>query len=191
MKTPPAAAPMPGLWWPHLQQEARPPARGQTKRRSAMKRLSLVAALVSGALLAGCARFQHQASEPEPHGLINVAEYSSASRDHGAVARIDGIPVRAGREYRVVPGEHRVTVLFLEPEVKTYNRVGVSLVSKAPRTRRTGLRHRMATSPQAARAGIPSDCSPPPTPPSSCAPGTSTSPSRSSPVGTMTWTGTT
>jgi hypothetical protein len=132
MKIPLAATLMPELWWPHLQQEARPRARGQTRKRSAMKRLNLVAALVSGALLAGCTRFQHQASEPEPHGLIHVAKYSSASRDHGVVTSINGKTVRAGREYRVVPGEHRVTVLFVESEMKTYNTFGFSLFGTAP-----------------------------------------------------------
>lgn len=70
-------------------------------------------------LLAGCAHFEPQTSELEPHGLVTVVEPLEYAGEAGVVKRLDGLPVRAGQTYRVKPGEHTVIVKFVETVVET------------------------------------------------------------------------
>lgn len=97
-----------------------------------MKTASLVALAIGSVLGVGCARFQHQTAETEPHGLICLAEYADPQSGRGVVERVDGLPVRPGHEYRVTPGDHAVTVVFVDTVTDTYEPVGFSMGSARP-----------------------------------------------------------
>ena len=70
-------------------------------------------------LLAGCAHLQHQTSESEPHGLVTVVKTLDSPDELGVVQSLDGLPVSAGRGYRVRPGVHTVIVRFVETVIET------------------------------------------------------------------------
>ena len=76
-------------------------------------------------LLAGCARFEHQTNESEPHGVVVVIAAPSDFPDSPVVKKLDGLAVRAGRTYRVKPGEHEVTIRMVERGVTTYKPMSV------------------------------------------------------------------
>ena len=76
--------------------------------------------MVFGALLpVGCAQFDHQTTESEPHGLIAIP-----ARDIGPglpyVKKIDGLAVTPGREYRVKLGVHQFVASWASSEVNHY-----------------------------------------------------------------------
>ena len=70
-------------------------------------------------LLAGCAHFEPQTSELEPHGVVAVVKPLDFAGEAGVVKKLDGLAVRAGRTYRVKPGEHTVVVRFVETVIET------------------------------------------------------------------------
>lgn len=78
-------------------------------------------------MLAGCAQFQHQTSEAEPHGLVKIAPSGNAASPFGLVKKLDGLPVSAGRSYRVKPGFHDVSVETVETVVESSTRASVTL----------------------------------------------------------------
>jgi len=63
---------------------------------------------------AGCAAFDHQTLENEPHAVIHVVNENTSSFDYWTVARIDGLPVRFRKVFRVRPGEHEIVVRVSE-----------------------------------------------------------------------------
>ena len=79
-------------------------------------------------LLSGCARFQHQTREAEPHAVV-VIGVGAGRHDGAIVRRIDGLPVRPGREYRMTPGQHQLTLMVFE-EIDQTTRMGVHLGAK-------------------------------------------------------------
>ena len=70
-------------------------------------------------LLAGCAHFEQQTGELEPHGLVVVVKPADFVGEVGLVKRLDGLAVNAGQTYRVKPGEHTVVVQFTEAVTET------------------------------------------------------------------------
>ncbi len=70
-----------------------------------------------GVALLGCATFNHQTTELEPHALITVVR--PAENQPGVLKSLDGLPVSAGRTYRVRPGSHAVVVGFTELVTET------------------------------------------------------------------------
>ena len=87
-----------------------------------------------GLLLAGCAQFQHQTAESEPHALVTIAQPENYPGPHGAVQSFDGLPVSAGKTYRVKPGTHAVVVQHVETVVQSGSPVKTTLfqVGNAP-----------------------------------------------------------
>jgi hypothetical protein len=81
----------------------------EKKPMQKIKPLAISAVLV----FTGCASFQDQTSSAEPHGIVVVADQSDVPGDVGRVKKLDGLPVSAGRAYRVRPGRHEVTVQFV------------------------------------------------------------------------------
>ena len=72
--------------------------------------------LLSGALL-GCATFDHQTTEAEPHALITVLR--PPENHPGVLKSLDGLPVAAGKTYRVRPGQHAIVMGFTELVTET------------------------------------------------------------------------
>jgi antitoxin component YwqK of YwqJK toxin-antitoxin module len=70
-------------------------------------------------LFTGCASFQHQTSETEPHALVIVTQERDVP-EQPTVIQIDGLPVRPYREYRVTPGEPEVIISEMVRFDKTY-----------------------------------------------------------------------
>lgn len=62
---------------------------------------------------AGCAGVQHQTGESEPYGLVRIVKPTDYAV-HLRSARLDGSRVSVGRDYRVKPGEHLVTIKVVE-----------------------------------------------------------------------------
>ena len=84
------------------------------------------------ALLAGCAHFEQQTSELEPHGLVTIVKPLDFSGEAGVVKKLDGLAVRAGQTYRVKPGEHTVIVQFVETGIETSKPVTLLGVGNPP-----------------------------------------------------------
>jgi hypothetical protein len=80
-----------------------------------------------GLLLAGCAQFQHQTGESEPHALVTVVKPGNSPGPFGEVKSLDGLPVSAGQAYRVKPGTHTVVVQFVETVTETSQRYTATL----------------------------------------------------------------
>lgn len=76
-------------------------------------------AILLCALVTGCASFEHQTTELEPHALITVVRPWDSSTQPGVLKSLDGLPVSAGKTYRVRPGPHAVVVEFTELVVET------------------------------------------------------------------------
>lgn len=89
--------------------------------------LNLAAIFFSGILLAGCAHFQHQTSEAEPHGLVTIASSGGTQGPRGEVMKLDGLPVRSGQSYRVRAGDHAVQVDIVELEIESAGPMTVTL----------------------------------------------------------------
>jgi hypothetical protein len=70
-------------------------------------------------LLAGCAHFESQTSDAEPHGLVEIVKSLNYAGDVDVVKKLDGMPVRGGQTYRVKPGEHTVVVKLVETVSET------------------------------------------------------------------------
>lgn len=80
-----------------------------------MKTRPLHPSLALLATLVGCATFEHQTTETEPHALISVFKPRDATLLAGVLKSLDGKPVRAGQTYRLRPGQHEVVVEYKEP----------------------------------------------------------------------------
>jgi hypothetical protein len=80
-------------------------------------------------LLAGCAHFEQQTGELEPHGLVVVVKPTDFVGEVGLVKRFDGLAVSAGKTYRVRPGEHTVVVQFVETMIETSQPATATLFS--------------------------------------------------------------
>lgn len=70
-----------------------------------------------GVALLGCATFEHQTAETEPHALITVVK--PWENQPGVLKSLDGLPVSAGKTYRVRPGQHTVVMGFTELVTET------------------------------------------------------------------------
>jgi hypothetical protein len=73
-------------------------------------RLNIVVGTVL--VLAGCAHFGHQTSLSEAHAVLRFGADKDAPLDQPKVKRLDGLPVSAGRSYRVKPGKHELVCLL-------------------------------------------------------------------------------
>ena len=82
-----------------------------------------------GLLLAGCAQFQHQTGEAEPHALVTIVKPGNSPGHQGMVKKLDGLPVSAGQSYRVKPGTHAVLVEFVESVVESAESARMTLFS--------------------------------------------------------------
>jgi hypothetical protein len=89
------------------------------KRRFVKSPLKIVLGLTL--VVAGCARFGHQTSESEPHGVLRFASSSDRYEEQVAVKTFDGLPVSAERDYRVRPGRHELVYRVVERAVETYD----------------------------------------------------------------------
>ena len=83
---------------------------------------------------AGCASFDHQTLENEPHAVIQMVKENDASFDYWTVVKMDGLPVRFRRVFRVRPGEHEVVVRVNETITDNYAGLsaGASLSDNRP-----------------------------------------------------------
>lgn len=82
-----------------------------------MKTKRLYTSLLLSGVLLGCASFEHQTGDHEPHALITVVR--PADNQPGVLQSLDGLPVSAGKTYRVRPGSHAVVVGFIELVTET------------------------------------------------------------------------
>jgi hypothetical protein len=82
-------------------------------------RITLLAGIL--ALACGCARFEHQTAATEPHAVLRISPPPTESDlERRLIKRVDGLPVRAGNDYRVRPGTHQMVVQVLERFSQTY-----------------------------------------------------------------------
>jgi hypothetical protein len=81
--------------------------------------LFLPLALLLIFIVAGCAHFESQTLENEPHAVIHVVKVRGSSSEYGS-SKIDGLPVRFHKIFRVRPGEHEVVVCLLETATDSY-----------------------------------------------------------------------
>jgi hypothetical protein len=79
--------------------------------------------ICTGLILSGCAQFQHQTREDEPHGVVFIGSSPTSSPVSGMVRSLDGQPVREGSSYRVRPGNHEIVVEFVERTIESANPV--------------------------------------------------------------------
>jgi len=79
-------------------------------------------------------------SESAPHGVVCFVRPAEASFDQRAVEKLDGLPVRYGRQYRVIPGNHEVVVRGTEIRVNSYKPMTTRLFGNS-----TGASGRPAT----------------------------------------------
>ena len=98
----------------------------QSERIGSMKKMLWRLSLMAILLLAGCATFEHQTTEAEPHGTV-VIKRGPDLPDQPVVERLDGLPVVIGREYRVKPGEHQVIIRMVERGVAVYKGASVGV----------------------------------------------------------------
>jgi hypothetical protein len=82
--------------------------------------LVLPLALLLAFAVAGCAHFENQTLENEPHAVIHLVKLRGYFSDYWAVSKIDGVPVRFHKTLRVRPGEHEVVVCLLETTPGSY-----------------------------------------------------------------------
>lgn len=99
-----------------------------------MRRQVSILFVLGPALLVACARLQHQTGELEPHALVCLTGHPDPTGENGVVNKIDGLRVRAGREYRVTPGPHTITVLFVDAVVDVYGpaEIRVDIIGRTP-----------------------------------------------------------
>lgn len=83
---------------------------------------------------AGCVSFDHQTLESEPHAVIHTVNENTSSFDCWTVAKIDGLPVRFRKVFRVRPGEHEIVVRVSETISDRYTGLsaGASLSDNRP-----------------------------------------------------------
>ncbi|MBI3881670.1 MAG: hypothetical protein HY301_16600 [Verrucomicrobia bacterium] len=81
-------------------------------------------------LAGGCARFEHQTGELEPHAMLLVVDTSDFGGDLGVVKKLDGLPVSAGGEYRLRPGAHVAIIQFVDRFAESYKPASVTIGSK-------------------------------------------------------------
>lgn len=96
-------------------------------------KLSLLVAASAGVLLLGCARFEHQTAESEPHCLVRIARASDSGGAHGAVDKFDGRSVREGKEYRVTPGVHVVIIQYTDTGLETFKPMSIGIGTSGSR----------------------------------------------------------
>jgi hypothetical protein len=89
-------------------------------------------------VVAGCARFGHQTSMSEPHGMIRFEVVSSD------VKTFDGLPVSAG-EYRVKPGQHELVYRVFENRERIVKPVNLGVVTLPPTVEEQQFRYRYVT----------------------------------------------
>ena len=65
----------------------------------------------------GCASFEHQTTESEPHSVVRFVRAGDSGAPRREPSSIDGQSVRNGKDYRVRPGEHTVVFRFVEKRV--------------------------------------------------------------------------
>lgn len=94
-----------------------------------MNKLSLLVVASAGGLLLGCAQFEHQTAQSEPHCLVRIANASDSGGAHGAVNKFDGRSVREGKEYRVTPGRHLVIIQYAETVLANYKPLSIGMRS--------------------------------------------------------------
>lgn len=81
--------------------------------------LDFPAFLCIGLLLSGCAQFQHQTREDEPHAVVFIGRSPTSSPASGVVKSLDGQPVREGSSYRVRPGNHQIVVAYVQRTIES------------------------------------------------------------------------
>lgn len=86
-------------------------------------------ALAAVLCLAGCATYESTVSESEPHAVIRFVRPAESSLDQRTVKKLDGLPVRLGRDYRIAPGNHEVVVRVVETGGDSYSPVTVGAAS--------------------------------------------------------------
>ena len=75
----------------------------------------------------GCASFEHQTTESEPHSVVRFVRAGDSGAPRREPSSIDGLSVRNGKDYRVRPGEHTVVFRFVETAVQTWKPQGASV----------------------------------------------------------------
>lgn len=75
----------------------------------------------TGLLLSGCAQFQHQTREDEPHALVNIVRVATTTPVNASIWRLDGQPVREGERYRLRPGKHQLVMETVAREIESAN----------------------------------------------------------------------
>lgn len=107
----------------------------KTNERKPMNSFKLLSAGAMVALV-GCAGFKDQTNLAEPHAIVLVTDQSDVPSETGRVKKFDGLPVNAGREYRVRPGRHEVTLQFVETGLVTSSPfvVGAAIIPTPPAT---------------------------------------------------------
>jgi hypothetical protein len=78
-----------------------------------------ITAICTAALLYGCAQFQHQTREDEPHAIVTIVRPSTSAPQSCMAKSMDGQPVREGASYRVRPGSHEIVIEMVERDVET------------------------------------------------------------------------
>lgn len=69
--------------------------------------------------LTGCAHLEHQTTKSEPHALLTVTKRVDLQIPGGKLKTLDGLPVSAGRTYRLRPGNHAVVTDIIATVVDT------------------------------------------------------------------------
>lgn len=58
----------------------------------------------------GCASLQDQTRKDQPHAIVHFTPPFDTRSDLTVITRFDDLPVKTGRDYRVAPDEHRLTL---------------------------------------------------------------------------------
>lgn len=99
-----------------------------------------LSALVLFTTLAGCATFDHQTTEAEPHALVTVVKPRDSSLQPGMLRSLDGQRVSPGKTYRLRPGGHAVVVEFTETVTETARPKTLFSLGNAPAEKPANLR---------------------------------------------------
>ena len=90
-------------------------------------RLVLPLALLLIFIVSGCAHFENQTLENEPHAVIHLVKLRGMFSDYYAVSKMDGALVRFHKTLRVRPGGHEVVVCLLETSTDSYTGLGAGV----------------------------------------------------------------
>jgi hypothetical protein len=102
-------------------------------------------------LFTGCATFDHQTAETEPHALITIVQ--PWENQAGTLKKFDGMSVSAGKTYRVRPGKHTVVMAFKERSFETYKPTSYHLIGSGIGSERPANLH-ISESGQATVSGL-------------------------------------